>query len=71
MLSIKKCEKIFENSKIHLHICEIYRCRRYYSRETNIKSIKAHAENKHPGVQATLIDHLKISRNYNEEVSSI
>ena len=67
------CEKIFDNSEmleVHLHTCEIYRSRRCYPKESNIRSIKAHAEKKHPGVQATLIDHLKISRNDYDEVSS-
>ena len=41
-----------------------------YLKETNTRSIKAHAEKKHPGMQATLIDHLKISRTDKDEVSS-
>ena len=67
------CERSFGNIEIletHLNTCEIYRCRKCYHKETNISNIKAHAEKKHPGLQATLIFHLKMKRNDKNEVSS-
>ena len=41
----------------------MYRCRRFYKKENSITDIKAHAVKKHNGngVEATLIDHIKIS----------
>ena len=67
------CEKNFkdiETLETHLNTCEVYRCRRCFLKETNISNIKAHAERKHPGLQATLIFHLKMKRNDKNEVSS-
>ena len=68
------CERSFENIdslETHLNTFEVYRCRRCYNKETNISSIKTHAERKHPGLQATLIDHLKMNRNDRNEVSTL
>ena len=59
-----------ENLETHLHTCEIYRCRRCYTKETKISEIKAHVFRKHKGIQDTLIDHLKISRTDESEVTS-
>ena len=67
------CEKNFgsiETLETHLNTCEIYRCRRCFQKENSISKIKSHAERKHPGLQATLIFHLKINRNNRNEVSS-
>ena len=67
------CEKNFgniESLETHLNTCEIYRCSRCFLKETRISNIKAHAERKHPGLQATLIFHLKMNRNNRNEVSS-
>ena len=67
------CENNFgsiETLETHLNTCEIYRCRRCFQKENSISKIKSHAERKHPGLQATLIFHLKINRNDRNEVSS-
>ena len=68
------CELNFGNIgklETHLNTCEVYRCRKCYNKETKISEIKAHVQKKHfhPNA-ATLIDHLKISRNDLNEVSS-
>ena len=68
------CELNFGNVgklETHLNTCEVYRCRKCYNKETKISEIKAHVHKKHfhPNA-ATLIDHLKISRNDPNEVSS-
>ena len=60
----------YEDLETHLKTCEIYRCRRCYYKDTRITNIKNHAENRHRGVQATLVDHMKISRNNSSAVSS-
>ena len=62
--------KSSDNLETHLKTCEIFRCRRCYRKEKTITNIKAHAEKKHPGLQATLVDHMKISRNDKDEVTS-
>lgn len=63
-------ERNIECLETHLYTCEIYRCRRCFHKENSISKIKAHAENKHPGIQATLGFHLKMKRNDKNEVSS-
>ena len=62
--------KSWDNLETHLKAFEIFRCRRCYRKEKTITNIKAHAEKKHPGLQATFKDHMKISRNYIDEVTS-
>ena len=69
------CEQDFgnlENLTVHLQTCEIYRCKRCYKRETAIFNVKAHAVKKHYGNANTgiLIEHIKISRNDIDEVTS-
>jgi hypothetical protein len=67
------CERNFGNSEsleTHLNTFKVYRCRKCFHKQTNISNIKAHAEKKHPGLQATLIFHLKMKRNAKNEVSS-
>ena len=58
-----------ESLETHFNTCEMYRCRRCFHKENNTLNIKAHAEKKHPGLQATLVFHLKIKRNDKDEVS--
>ena len=57
---------------MHLKTYEIHRCRRCHKKEISITNIKAHTLQKHygNGVEATLIDHIKISRNNSDEVTS-
>ena len=59
-----------EDLETHLNTCEIYRCRRCYLKVTKISNIKTHVKRRHKGLQATLIDHQKISRNNENEVTS-
>ena len=69
------CEKDFGNLEeltLHLNTCEIYRCRRCFKKEISISDIKAHAVRNHNGngPGATLVDHIKMSRNDSDEVIS-
>ena len=67
------CEVSFgklEDLETHLNTCEIYRCKRCYLKATKISNIKTHVERRHKGLQATLIDHQKISRSNENEVTS-
>ena len=61
-----------ENLTVNLQTCEIYRCKRCYKRETAIFNVKAHAVKKHYGNANTgiLTEHIKISRNDSDEVTS-
>ena len=66
------CENVFENSEImntHIITCEVYRCKRCYIKQIKLSDIKAHAEKKHKGEQSLLIQHLKISRVNEDEVT--
>ena len=69
------CENNFENIEnlnLHLQTCDIFICRRCFRKENNISDIKSHVEKKHNDLRsgATIIDHLKISRIDEDEVTS-
>jgi 4-diphosphocytidyl-2C-methyl-D-erythritol kinase len=67
------CEINFGNiSKLetHLNTCEVYSCRKYNTKETKNSAIKEHVQKKNYNPhQTTLIDHMKICRNEQNEVS--
>ena len=67
------CENTFgnsENLEAHIRTCEVYRCKRCHLKETNLSNMKAHIQKKHNKEKIpTIIQHLKISRNSDNEVT--
>jgi hypothetical protein len=62
--------KNIEELETHLNTCKVYRCSVCDTKEKEISAINQHMENKHADQNSTLIDHLKISRNDKNEVTS-
>ena len=63
--------KSIQNLEIHLKTCEAYECNYYTGcdkRYQTISEVKKHFVDKHKREQGTFI-HMKIDRNYSEEVS--
>ena len=67
------CDTKFENSPLletHLNTCEMFRCRMCWQERTTISEIKEHLQKKHKGPQPIIIEHFKMSRHNNYEVTS-
>ena len=65
------CERNLGNSSsldVHLNTCEIYRCRMCWEEKNTISELKDHLKN-HNNPQHIVIEHFKMSRSSNSEVS--
>ena len=66
------CDRKFENSPLletHLNTCEMFRCRMCWQERTTISEIKDHLQKKHKGPQPIIIEHFKMSRHNDYEVT--